>query len=47
MSALAILGLLAIAGFFAWFCLTETPAVARNRDDVEDEATGWGPGDEF
>ncbi len=47
MSAPAIIAWLLLAAFFAWFCRTETPAVARHRDDVEDApmqtATGrWG-----
>ncbi len=43
MSAPAIFTILAIAGFLLcfgfclWWSLTETPAVARTRDDVEDE----------
>ncbi len=49
MSAPAIIGWLFLAAAVIAFCLTETPAVARSRDDVdvEDEATGWGSGDEF
>jgi hypothetical protein len=42
---IAILASLALGGFVVWFCRTETPAVARHRD--EDEPTGRGPGDEF
>jgi hypothetical protein len=40
----ALIGL-ALVGCVIWFCRTETPAVARSRDDVEDEPTGWGPGE--
>jgi len=45
MSALAILASLALITAVVWFCRTETPAVARHRD--EDETTGRGHGDEF
>ncbi len=47
MGAPAIIASLLLAGFVIWFCLTETPAPARNRDDAEDEASERGPGDEF
>lgn len=45
--ALVIIPSLALLGFILWACCAETPAVARHREVVDDEPTGWGPGDEL